>query len=337
VNVATSKPRVRVLGTGGTIAGIGPHRLDYSLYVEVGRFMPIEESLARIPEANDIAEVQWENITSVRSMSIGSAEWLQMAQRINRIFEEDPDVAGVVVTHGTATLEETAFFLHLTVKSPKPVVITGAMRPASAMSTDADINLMDAIRIAASPDAVGKGVLTVLNNQIHSARDVTKSNTFRVETFRPNELGFLGYADSDGEVVFYRAPTRKHTTATPFDVAGMNSLPRVDIVYAYGGADGLLIDAVRQNGSDGLVLVGFGSGTLPPAMREAGAQAVQDGIRVVLASRATAGRVVMTPRNESLGFIVCGNLLPQKSRVLLALALTVTQDRREIQQMFYEY
>ena len=190
--MATSKPRVRVLGTGGTIAGIGPHRLDYYLYVEVGRFMPIEESLARIPEANDIAEVQWENITSVRSMSIGSAEWLQMAQRINRIFEEDPDVAGVVVTHGTATLEETAFFLHLTVKSPKPVVITGAMRPASAMSTDADINLMDAIRIAASPDAVGKGVLTVLNNQIHSARDVTKSNTFRVETFRPNELWISG-------------------------------------------------------------------------------------------------------------------------------------------------
>ena len=335
--VATSKPRVRVLGTGGTIAGVGPHRLDYFLYVEVGRFMPIEESLSHIPEVNDIAEVQWENVTSVRSMSIGSSEWLQMSQRINQIFEEDPDVAGVVVTHGTATLEETAFFLHLTVKSPKPVVITGAMRPASAMSTDADINLIDAIRIAASPAAVGKGVLTVLNNQIHSARDVTKSNTFRVETFRPNELGFLGYADSDGEVVFYRTPTRKHTTATPFNVAGLDSLPRVDIVYSYAEADGLLIDAVRRNRSDGLVLAGLGAGLAPPAVWEAGGRAVEDGIPVVLASRATAGRVVMTPRIEELGFIVCDNLLPQKSRILLKLALTLTRDRKEIQQMFHEH
>ena len=335
--MATPRPKVKVLGTGGTIASIGPHRLDYVLYPEQGGHLTINESLARIPEVNDFAEIHAEDIISANSSAIGPLEWLPMAHSVNQAFQDDPDLAGVVLTHGTATLEETGYFLHLTVKSSEPVVVTGAMRPPSAMGTDADVNLMDAVRIAACPDAAGMGVLTVLNNEIHSARDVTKSNTFRVETFRPNELGFLGYADADGEVVFYRAPTRKHTTATPFDVAGMNSLPRVDIVYAYGGADGLLVDAVRQNGSDGLVLVGFGSGTLPPAMREAGAQAVQDGIRVVLASRATAGRVVMTPRNESLGFIVCGNLLPQKSRVLLALALTVTRDRREIQQMFYEY
>jgi L-asparaginase len=241
------------------------------------------------------------------------------------------------MTHGTATLEETAYFLHLTVKSPKPVVITGAMRPASALGTDADLNLLDAIRVAACPDAEGRGVLTVLNNEIQSARDVSKSNTFRVETFRPNELGFLGYADSDGEVEFYRTPTRKHTTETPFNVDGVQALPRVDIVYSYADADGLLVDAVRQKGSDGLVLAGFGAGLSPPAVWEAGAQAVQDGIPVVIATRSTAGRVVMTPLMEELGFIVCDNLLPQKARILLKLALTVTRDRREIQRMFHEY
>ena len=335
--MAGERPRVRIVATGGTIAGIGPHRLDYMLYPESGKKLTISESLARIPEVEEIAEVQGEDFSSVGSTSVGPVEWIAMAQRINRIFREDTGVSGVVVTHGTATLEETSYFLHLTVKSTKPVVLTGAMRPPSALSSDADINLLDAVRVSACADASGKGVLTVLNNEVQSAREVTKANTFRVETFRPNELGFLGYVDSDGEVVFYRSPTRKHTTATPFDVAGVEALPRVDIVYAYAGADGLLVDAVRRNRSDGLVLAGFGSGTYPPAVLEAGAQAVSDGIPVVMASRATAGRVVITPRGERLGYIVCDNLLPQKARILLMLALTLTRDRGEIQQMFREY
>ena len=335
--MATLRPQVRVIGTGGTISGVGPHRLDYITYAELGRRLTIEESLARIPEVNDVAEVASEDLISVGSTSIGPPEWLALVRRINGIFREDAGVAGVVVTHGTATLEETAYFLHLTVKSAKPVVITGAMRPPSSLGTDADLNLLDAIRIAASPDAESRGVLTVLNNEIQSARDVTKASTYRPETFRPNELGFLGYSDSDGQVLFYRTPTRKHTLASPFDVDGLESLPRVDIVYAYAGADGLLVDAVRERRSEGLVLVGFGGGTLPPAVMEAGAQAVDDGIPVVLASRATSGRVIMTPRNDKLGFIVCDNLQPQKARVLLMLALTVTRDREQVQQMFYEY
>jgi L-asparaginase len=241
------------------------------------------------------------------------------------------------MTHGTATLEETAYFLHLTVKSDKPMVITGAMRPPTALSTDADINLLDAVRIAASPHAGGMGVLTVLNNEIHSARDVVKTSTFRVQTFRPNDLGFLGYADSEGEVLFYRAPTRKHTTRTEFDVSGRDSLPRVDIVYAYAGSDGMLIDAVRRNGSDGLVVAGFGGGTYPPVFIEAAAQAVKDGIPVVLASRSTTGRVIMTPQKQDAGFIVSDNLLPQKARILLMLGLSVTKDRDELQRMFRDY
>ena len=331
------RPIVRVIGTGGSIAGIGPDRMDFILYPEIGDHITIQQSLDRVPEIQDFAEVRSEDLVSVGSTAIGAAQWLGLARRINAIFKDETDVAGVAVTHGTATLEETSYFLHLTVKSQKPVVITGAMRPPTALSTDSDLNLLDAVRTAASPNAIGLGVLTVLNNEIQCGRDVTKASTFRVETFRPNELGFLGYADSDGKVVFYRAPLRRHTVDTPFMVDDMTVLPRVDIVYAYAGADGLLVDAVRNNRSDGLVLAGFGGGTFPPAVVEAAVRLVDDGIPVVLATRSTAGRVVTTPKKEEQGFLVSDNLLPQKARILLMLGLTVTKDRHELQQMFYDY
>ena len=334
--MTSAKPRIAIVATGGSIAGVGPDRMDYILYPELGEHITIEQSLERIPEAHDIADLTAEDLVSVGSTAIGPAEWLRLAARINDLLADD-SVDGVVVTHGTATLEETAYFLHLSVKSGKPVVVTGAMRPPTALGTDADLNLLDAIRVAGSPVAAGMGVLTILNNEIQCARDVVKTNTFRVETFKPNELGFLGYADSDGEVVMYRAPLRKHTTATEFDVAGRDSLPRVDIVHCYAGSDDLLINAVRQAGSDGLVLAGFGGGSFPPLAIEAAAQAVRGGMPVVLASRSIAGRVVMTPRKQEQGFIVCDNLQPQKARVLLMLALTVTQERQEIQRMFGEY
>jgi len=331
------QPTVRVIGTGGSIAGVGPDRMDFILYPEIGDHITIQQSLDRVPEIQDIAEVRSEDLVSVGSTAIGAAEWLALARRINQIFRDETDVAGVAITHGTATLEETSYFLHLTVKSTRPVVITGAMRPPTALSTDSDLNLLDAVRTAACPEAVGLGVLTVLNNEIQCGRDVTKASTFRVETFRPNELGFLGYADSDGKVVFYRAPLRRHTVDTPFMVDDMTTLPRIDIVYSYAGADGLLVDAVRNNRSDGLILAGFGGGTFPPAVIDAAVKLVEDGIPVVLATRSTAGRVVITPKKEEQGFIVSDNLLPQKARVLLMLGLTVTKDRHELQQFFYHY
>jgi len=331
------QPTVRVIGTGGSIAGVGPDRMDFILYPEIGDHITIQQSLDRVPEIQDIAEVRSEDLVSVGSTAIGAAEWLALARRINQIFRDETDVAGVAITHGTATLEETSYFLHLTVKSTRPVVITGAMRPPTALSTDSDLNLLDAVRTAACPEAVGLGVLTVLNNEIQCGRDVTKASTFRVETFRPNELGFLGYADSDGKVVFYRAPLRRHTVDTPFMVDDMTTLPRIDIVYSYAGADGLLVDAVRNNRSDDLILAGFGGGTFPPAVIDAAVKLVEDGIPVVLATRSTAGRVVITPKKEEQGFIVSDNLLPQKARVLLMLGLTVTKDRHELQQFFYHY
>ena len=335
--MAAQRPTVFVVGTGGSISGLGPHRLDYILYPELGKRLSIEEMLARIPEANDLAEIQAENLIRIGSASIGSTEWLQLAQRVNALLSSARPPQGVVVTHGTATLEESAYFLHLTVKSERPVVFTGAMRPPTALGTDADLNLLDAIRLAACADATGRGVLTVLNNEIQSARDVTKTNTFRVETFTSRELGFLGYVDSDGQIVFYRNVTRLHTTAAPFDIRGRETLPRVDIVHAYGGADGVLIDAVRQHGTDGLVLVGFGGGSYPNAFLDAGKRAVQAGIPVVLATRSTAGRVIMTPKLASAGFIVSDDLLPQKARILLMLALNMTRDRQTIQELFYQY
>ena len=330
------KPRISIVATGGSIAGVGPNRLDYILYPELGEHITIQQSLDRIPEASDIAQISAEDLVSVGSTAIGPEEWLRLAQRINTLLESN-DTDGVVVTHGTATLEETAYFLHLTVKSAKPVVVTGAMRPPTAMGTDADLNLLDAIRVSTSPASSGMGVLTVLNNEIQCARDVVKTNTFRVETFKPNELGFLGYADSDGQVAMYRAPLRRHTTATEFDVAEMDSLPRVDIVYCYAGSDDLLVNAVRANESDGLVLAGFGGGSFPPRPIEAAAQAATEGIPVVLASRSPNGRVVMTPRKDEQGFIVSDNLQPQKARILLMLALTRTRERADIQRMFNDY
>ena len=335
--MVTDKPIIRVIGTGGSIAGVGPDRMDFILYPEIGDHISIQQSLDRVPEIKDFADVRSEDLVSVGSTAIGAKEWIGLAERINQIFRDEPDVSGIVITHGTATLEETSYFLHLTVKSSKPVVITGAMRPPTALSTDADLNLLDAVRTAACPESSGLGVLTVLNNEIQCGRDVTKASTFRVETFRPNELGFLGYADSDGKVVFYRAPLRDHTSNTPFTVDRITSLPRVDIVYSYAGADGLLVDAVHNNHSDGLILAGFGGGTFPPTVIDAAVKLVDDGIPVVLATRSTAGRVVTTPKKIEQGFIVSDNLLPQKARILLMLGLTITKDPNELQQMFYDY
>ena len=331
------RPRVHILGTGGSISGIGPHRLDYTLYPELGKKLTVEQMLERIPEARELAELTGEDVLQVGSPSIGPLEWLKLAERIHALLATPNAPAGFVITHGTATLEETAYFLHLTAKSDRPVVVTGAMRPPSAIGTDADLNLLDAIRLAAATEAVGRGVLTILNNEIQSARDVTKSNAFRVDSFESRDFGMLGYVDSDARVLFYRSVTRAHTAATPFDVRGRKDLPRVDIVYSYAGADGVLVDALTARRPDGMVLVGFGGGSYPAAFLEAGKRAVQANIPVVLATRSWNGRVVMTPAKEAGGFIVCDDLMPQKARILLMLALTVTRERDAIQEMFYKY
>ena len=331
------KPRVYLLGTGGSISFVGDYRTDYINYSYSNQHLSIQEMLERVPEVQQFAEVLPEQLINVGSTDVGLQHWLQLAQRINEIFEVDPNAAGVAITHGTATLEETAYFLNLTVKSHRPVVITGAMRPPTGLGTDADINLIDCIRVAASPESAGRGVLTVLNNEIQAARDVTKTNSYRLETFRSNELGCLGYADSDEQVVFYRTPTRSHTLDTEFQVSEGTELPRVDIAYAYAGADGLVIRALADAGVPGLVAAGLGSGGSSPEFMAALKEAKAAGTKVVIATQTGNGRVMRTRRFQEEGYIVADNLAPKKARILLMLALTRTDDPPEIQRMMLTY
>jgi len=337
MNGARKLPLVYVIGTGGSISSIGESRTDLFDYSYGGRHYSIEEMLDRVPETRDIARVVSEQFSNVGSGDLSPALWPHLARRINAIFRERPDAAGVAVAHGTASLEETAYFLNLTVKSRKPVVVTGAMRPMTAISTDADLNLLDCVRVAASPVAAGRGVLVVLNNQIQAAREVTKTSTSRLDTFKSGDLGLLGYADSDGEVVFYRESTKTHTHATEFDVESLANLPRVEIALAYAGADGTAVNALAGAGCDGLVAAGMGSGGAPRAFLDALREVASRGVPVVVASQAGTGRTMARRALTERGLIVADNLLPRKARVLLMLALTRSRARDEIQRIMLKY
>ncbi len=332
-------PLVHVIGMGGTIAVNADDRLDLSDYVYVwqtGQYYTIEESMARIPEVAGFARVRAAQFASAGSIDFQPKHWLDLTRQVNDVLSED-DVVGVVVTHGTATLEETAFFLNLTVKSEKPVVVTGSMRPPSALSSDADLNLVDSIRVAASGEAGDKGVLVVLNNQIHGSRDVAKSHATRLETFASADFGALGMVSADHQVAFYRGPQRSHTSHTEFDVWDIDDLARVDIVAAYLGADGTLVRAAADAGAAGIVISGLGAGYSTPSIMEAVKEATGNGVVVALSSQAPAGRVAMTRGFKDAGVVVADNLSPKKARILLMLALTVTKDVDRIQRMMATY
>jgi L-asparaginase len=282
--------------------------------------------------------VRVEQVVNVGSPDITIADWLRISNRINALFAEDPNVAGVVITHGTNTLEETAYFLNLTVKHDRPVVLVGAQRPATAISADGPLNLLSAIRTAGAPVSRGKGVMIVMNDEINAARDVTKSNTYRAEAFRSGELGFLGYVDPD-EVVFYRTTTKRHTTQSEFDVSRMKELPRVDIVYSYIEPDVSPIKALGGIGAKGIVFAGSGAGGISKFEKEAvNALLAQPNKPVLVRSNRTGnGRVIPRSDYDKLGWVPGDNLNPQKARILLMLALTKTSDVNEIRRIFREY
>jgi L-asparaginase len=263
---------------------------------------------------------------------------LKLAARINVIFSEEPKVAGVVITHGTNTLEETAYFLNLTVKHDKPVVLVGSQRPATAISADGPLNLLNGIRVAGAAVSRGKGVLVVMNDEINGARDVTKSNTYRVEAFRSGELGFLGYVDSD-EVTFYRASTKRHTSRSEFDVSKLSALPKVEILYAYAEPGLDAIKAVGASGASGIVFAGTGAGGLSNPERAAiKALGTFDTRPVIVRSNRTGnGRVIPRAEYDAEVMVPGDNLNPQKARILLMLALTRTRDLAEIRRIFREY
>ncbi len=330
----TELPKVKILTTGGTIASRGATPLTLSDYT-AGR-VEGNALVEAVPEIQNFANVEVEEIANIGSPDMTSEIWLKMAKRINEIFATEPDVAGVVITHGTNTLEETSFFLHLTVQSDKPVVLVGAQRPATAISADGPLNLINAVRVAAAPHSRGMGALLVMNDQINSARDVTKTNTFRLETFQSGELGFLGYADSD-RVVYYRSPMRRHTMRSEFDITSVTELPRVDVVYSYAEASRDTVDALVEAGTKGIILAGTGAGGAAPREFEGLKEAVQRGVTVIASSRVGNGRVLDRQRYVDAGIIPGDNLLPQKARILLMLALTQTSDPAEIRRIFEEY
>jgi L-asparaginase len=331
-------PLVWVLSTGGTIAGAGASSTNVAEY-KSGSILG-EDLIKAVPEIKQYANVKVEQIVNVGSTNVTLDNLLTLANGINAIFAKDPTAAGVVVTHGTSTLEETAYFLNLTIKYDRPVVLVGAMRPSTAISADGPLNLLNAVRTATSPEARGKGVLIVMNDEINGARDVTKTNTYRVETFRSPELGYLGYVDED-KVTFYRASTKRHTVKSEFDVSNIREFPKVDIIYSYIEPGVNMIQALYASGVKGIIFAGTGSGTMPNSQKEAVKTILSSPSEpkpvLVRSSRTGNGRVISRKEYDDLGFIPADTLNPQKSRILLMLALTRTNDLSEIRRMFSEY
>ena len=333
-----SKPIVYVLSTGGTIAGSGSSSTDLSNY-KAGSILG-EQLVKAVPQIAQIADVRVEQIVNVRSSDLTIDNWLTLARRIDAILKETPGVSGFVITSGTNTLEETAYFLNLTVRSDKPVVLVGSMRPATAISADGPLNLLNAVKTAIAPDSKGKGALIVMNDEINGARDTTKTNTLRVETFRSPELGILGYVDED-KVAYYRATTKRHTSASEFDVTSLASLPKVTILYSYIEPDAALIQAATKGGAKGIVFAGTGNGTLSifesNAVKEIQGMPAAARPTLVRSSRVGNGRVTPTTEFDAMDIVAADTLTPQKARILLMLALTKTRDLKEIRRMFSEY
>ena len=316
--VAAEVPRVRLITTGGTISNRPGERLSPA------------ELIASVPDLDELVEAEIEEFANVSSNSLTLEQWLHLSRRLNAVFAEDPDLAGIVLTSGTDTLEELAYFLHLTVRHERPVVVVGSMRRPETLGYDGAANLRQAFRVAADPGSRGRGVLVVLNDEINSAREVTKTDALHLQTFETRRYGALGVTARD-RVVYYRSVERHHTAASEFDVDQIQQLPRVDIVMAYQGASGDLIRAAVDRGADGIVI----------------AYAYENGVLVVITTRTGGGRIAPrqptaeeaapdpdTPRRLR----VSGeDLAPVKARVLLMLALTVTDDVDDIQRMFGEY
>lgn len=334
--MADVKPRVAFIGTGGTISSMGKSPLDLIDYPDDSTKLQVDELIEKFNLVHEVVEAVPVRFKAVGSTAITPDDWLELHRLITETAAADPSLAGFVVTHGTATAEETAYFLNLTLKISQPVVVVGAQRPASGISTDAAINLLNAARAASAEASRGMGVLLMLNDEIQAAREVTKTSTLRLQTFRTPDFGVLGHVDGDG-VFYYRAPLRRRMPDTEFDLAGVGSLPRVDIVSCYAGGDGAAIEAFIAAGAKGLVSAGFAPGLLSPAQDAAFDSAIGQGIAVVQSTRAGSGRVPGRVKLFERGFVSGDNLTPQKARILLMVALTATSDAGELRRIFAEY
>ncbi|WP_423197075.1 MULTISPECIES: asparaginase [unclassified Cupriavidus] len=328
------KANIVIVGTGGTIAGAGAAATNTAAYQSA--VVPVDKIIASVPEISKVANVRGEQIFQIGSESFNNERLLKLAKRVSELTRQ-PDVDGVVITHGTDTIEETAYFLNLTLKSDKPVVVVGSMRPGTALGADGALNLYDAVLVASSPASRGKGALVVLNDEIHTGRDVTKTNTFKTETFR-SPFGPLGYV-VEGRTLYFRAPARPHTTQTEFDIDRIDSLPEVAVVYAYGNVNPASIDAAVRNGAKAIVYAATGNGSVGDYMVEPLKAARAKGVQIVRASRTGSGVVIRNGEqpDDKYDWIVTDDQLPQKARILMALALTRTNDPKALQQIFWKY
>ncbi len=318
-------PRVRLIATGGTISNRSGGRLS------------AEELVASIPGIERYVRPEFEQFANVASGSLTLKQWVGLANRINSCFAEDPDLAGIVVTSGTDTLEETAYFLDLTIHTDKPVVVVGSMRNPTALGYEGAANLLEGYRVAADTRSRGKGVLVVLNDEINSARDVTKTDAHRLDTFQSRAYGILGVVDAD-RIVYYRDVVKRHAGRSEFDVSRLEELPRVDIVMTYQGASGDVIKAIVDQGARGIVVAAAGAGATSGTQDEGIRYATEKEVFVVLTTRTGSGRIAVRNNASSARFQIQGeDLAPVKARILLMMALTKTQSPVDIQRMYTEY
>ena len=329
-----NKPTIVILATGGTIAGAAATGTQ-SAYTSGA--VTIDAMLAAVPGIRDLANIKGEQISNVGSQDMTFEIMLTLAKRCNALLSGN-SVDGIVITHGTDTMEETAFFLNLAVKSDTPVVLVGSMRPSTAVSADGPLNLYDAVAVAADPNSKGRGVLVVMNDWIHGAHSLTKTSTTAVQTFMSPLRGLVGVS-TYGKNDFYHSPTWKHTTASEFDVSNVTKLPRVDILLAYADMSSDLVDESVANGAKGIVIAGVGNGNMNKTTLQAAARAAKKGVVVVRSSRVVTGAVGrnVEVNDDEMGFVASDELNPQKARILLTLALLKPRTNAEIQALFQTY
>lgn len=332
--VAQKKPNIVILATGGTIAGAAASGTQAAY---TSGAVTIDAMIAAVPGIKDMANIKGEQISNVGSQDMSFEIMLKLAKRINELMGKS-DVDGIVITHGTDTMEETAFFLNLVVKGDKPVVMVGSMRPSTAVSADGPLNLYNAVGVAVDPNAKGRGVLVVMNDWIHAAHSLTKTSTTAIQTFMSPLRGIVGVANY-GKNDFYNTPQWKHTSGSEFDVNGVDKLPRVDIVFACADMPADLIDASVANGAKGIVIAGVGNGNMNKTSLEAAAKAAKKGVIIVRSSRVPTGSVGrnVEVNDDELGFIASDELNPQKARLLLSLALLKSRSKSELQNLFATY
>jgi L-asparaginase len=333
---ASALPKIKVLATGGTIAGAQATQADAGY--KSGTFS-VNDLIKAVPQMTNIAVLSGEQVANIGSQTMNHEVWLKLAARINEVLKGD-DTDGVVITHGTDTMEETGYFLSLVVKSDKPVVLVGSMRPATAISADGPINLYNAVALAGSPEAKGRGPLVVLNDTVHYARESQKMHSTRMDTFQSPNRGIAGMMNT-GKVFFFSPNAARHTTKSEFSLSGLTvaNLPRVEIVYSYANFGSEMIDALVGQGVKGIILAGVGDGNSTDAALAALEKAAKKGVAVVRCSRTGAGVVDrnVEVNDDKLGFIAGMELTAQKARILLMLGLTRTSDVKKLQDLFYVY